>query len=439
MVKEKRKIRLDKGSLGSSSGEFLGFGGFAVAQQSVAAAATTTAGAATGAATTKTTATISWSPVYTGSDSQLAILFKKIGQKRDGSTKAKALVEVKAFFEDETQVKKEQVTALTHLLFIYHSKLNYDEFSSVRAAALSALDAARRRLPKGWTTLLDHHKELKGMIWCAQADPSSEVKTASQQICEFISIQDWTGVWDYVTRILGYGRAKTMHQDLFARKSGDETLTDIEREHLDERYERIVGTALSGVTLWVNNFPETTLFSYDSFIKDSILWKPLTNTKNSFRLKAYQSLGAMCQHAKSVVYGTIGRNSLPKLLPTVVAQEKHPTNVPHLFEVLLLYITSGDTATLDLGQLVKPINKMLKKACFGSSPLIWGPVILPLLASIDDENLIVSVISSLVSSTNGCCWTSPTSVHTSTLLYIIHAHTIIYLAVRGPRCNDWPW
>jgi hypothetical protein len=377
---------LDKGSTGASSGEFLGFGAFAQARS------------LDPSLPPPSQLSIQWSPVYGGSDSQLSILFKKIGQKRDGGTKSKALLGVKVFFDDETQNKKEQATALAHLVFVFHSRLVYDDFSSVRAAALSALDSARRRLPKIWKTLIERHKEIGGMIWCAQADPSTEVKSATQTLSKSLSAVDWPGVWEYVIRILGYSRPKVMFDDLFARKSGDETLVDAEREQLDERFERVVGTALSGLSLWFYCFPESDSFLYDAFITDRVLWKPLTSTRNSFRLKAYQLLGACCVHAKSVVYGPTGSLALPALLPSIVAQEKDPTNVPYVFDVLLLYLTSGDSSGLDRGQLVKMINRMIKKACFGSSPLGWAPAILPLLVSIDDNSLIISVISSLVRS-----------------------------------------
>jgi hypothetical protein len=246
---------------------------------------------------------------------------------------------------------------------------------------------------------MDQQKELWGMIWCAKTDPATEVKNAAQLICDSsISMEEWAGVWEFVTRMLSFGRAKTMHQELFARRSdGDDTLTDAERELLDERYERIVGSSLAGVTLWLKAFPETETFSYDSSINDTTLWKPLTSSKNSFRLKAYELLGTMCQYAKSTVYGTAGANYLPKLVPGLVSQEKEAVNIPRLFEVLLVYMNGGETDAVNKAQLVKSLNKMLKNACYSSSPLLWGPAMLPLLVSIKEEELIVSLLSALVS------------------------------------------
>ena len=75
MGREKRKARLNKGE----SGEFLGFAAFAAP----AAAPTSKAGPSTPSGP-------SLAPVYTGSDSTLSLLFPRIGQKRDATTKAKA-------------------------------------------------------------------------------------------------------------------------------------------------------------------------------------------------------------------------------------------------------------------------------------------------------------------------------------------------------------
>lgn len=417
MGKEKRKNRLDKGGA-SAGGEFVGFGAFS--QPS-------TQGSDVSSSQLK------WSPVYTGSDSQLSILFKKIGQKRDGSTKAKALLEVKAFIEDETNGKKDKVTALAHLLFAYHSKLTYDDSATVRAAALSTLNSARLQLPKALNTLLQENSELVGMIWCAKTDPASEVRAAARKWCQEYSSDDFDGLWSFVTRILGYGRPKTMHDDIFARRSGDEALSDLEREQLDERFERIVGTVLQGVDAWLKAFPETDSLKYETHIKDSVLWKQMTNSRNSFRLKAYQVLGTMCQHSKSVVYGKLGLETLPKTLPAVVAQEKEPSNIPHLFEVILLYMTSGDSSRLDKSRLFKAINKVLKKACFGASPSDWGPMMLPLLATVDDLKLSMGFISNLLAGRDDAIGLSDSLLITS---YGVECSSYLLLRAEGGESMD---
>mmetsp|Transcript_15507 Transcript_15507/g.23800 ORF Transcript_15507/g.23800 Transcript_15507/m.23800 type:complete len:1749 (+) Transcript_15507:124-5370(+) len=388
MGKEKRKNRLDKGNVGVSSGEFIGFGAFA------------TETATSGPSNVSGQVKLRCSPVYTGSDSILSIQFKKIGQKKDGSTKAKALEQVKKFFEDDLQSKKEQAKALEHLIFLYHAKLNYDDFSAVRCESLLALAAARNRVSKAWATLLDQEPEVFGMVWCASSDPSLEVRLASQKLLKDASKKAWwNGLWRYVSRMLGYGRPKNMFEELFARRSDNAPMTDSEREELDERYERLLVTTISGLTTWMEKFPETEeqLSSrYDNFITDSILWKALTSSRSPFRRASYQLLGTMCQHQKSVVYGPVGSKSLPKLFSSIVAQEKEAANIQALFEVLLLYLKFYNADELKVEDIVKSLNKVLKKACYSASPSFWGPAVLPLLVSIGEDHLILSILRSML-------------------------------------------
>ena len=118
MGKEKRKTRLNKGE----SGDFIGFGAFA-------APAPATPSNALGPSLTL-------SPIYTGSDSSMNLLFPRIGQKRDATTNAKALGELRAYFADDSQPKKAQADALAHFLYLYHSKLHYDNTARIRASCL---------------------------------------------------------------------------------------------------------------------------------------------------------------------------------------------------------------------------------------------------------------------------------------------------------------
>jgi hypothetical protein len=369
MGREKRKTRLDKG--GATSGDFVGFGAFAAPSTSLKA-----------------------SPVYTGSDSNVSLLFRRITQKRDGVTKARALNELQAYFEEDFN-RKNQVDAFSHLVFVYHSKLHYDDSASVRAAVLLCLKAARERLPKAWSTLVtEQQPEVSGMIWCAQADPTAEVRAAA------LSPQASTnGVIVYVSRILGYDRPSAMHDALFARKQ-----SEVDREEMDERFERIVGTALAGMELWIQEHPETPDDRYEDSIKDNILWKTLTSSKSSIRRKTYSLLAALCQHAQSLVYGSVGESTLPKVLTNALSQEKEASNIPSLLEVLLLYLNNfpdSSWGVMDAQLFAKNLGKLLKKACHGASATQWGPTMLPLLASFSDNSftLQLKLLTNMVSCT----------------------------------------
>ena len=74
------------------------------------------------------------SPIYTGSDGRLTVLFRKIGQKRDPATKVRALEELSqcvfppiskdtASSETDNFPRPEKIAALCHLVFLHETKL----------------------------------------------------------------------------------------------------------------------------------------------------------------------------------------------------------------------------------------------------------------------------------------------------------------------------
>jgi hypothetical protein len=173
---------------------------------------------------------------------------------------------------------------------------------------------------------------------------------------------------------------------------------------MDERFERIVGTALSGLELWIQEHPETPDVRYDDIIKDSILWKTLTSSKSSLRRKTYSLLSTLSQHAKSLVYGFVGESTLPlpKVLTNSLSQEKDASNIPSLLEALLLYLTNfpdSPWGVVDAQLFSKNLGKLLKKACHGASATQWGPTMLPLLASFSDDSFTLQqkLLTSMVS------------------------------------------
>ncbi len=76
------------------------------------------------------------SPIYTGSDARLIVLFRKIGQKRDPATKVRALEELSqcvfppiskktASSDAEDLPRPEKIAALCHLVFLHETKLGW--------------------------------------------------------------------------------------------------------------------------------------------------------------------------------------------------------------------------------------------------------------------------------------------------------------------------
>ena len=357
---EKRKTRLNKGE----SGEFIGFGAFA---------APAPAGSSSNASSS------SLSPIYTGSDSSMNLLFPRIGQKRDETTKAKALRELRDYFADDSQPKKSQVEALSHFLYLYHFKLNYDNTPRIRASCLECCHEAFKRIPKAWKTLCEEQKpEILGMVVCARADTATDVRVAANQLVEtLLSTNDnknslSEGVWDYVKRILLYGKSKAMYEDLFQKKDSSSGMSERQKEEMEERYERIVRTALGGIQLFIQQFPNETIKDDDA----KFLWKTLTSTKGSLRRGTYSLLSTVCQKIPTL----IDDDKISKLLLQSLSSEKEPSNLPTLLETLLSFVAQVpfDQRSVIMAQYVKPLTKLFKKGCFGATQ--WAPTVLPIVA-----------------------------------------------------------
>ena len=170
-MKEKRKTRLNKTQ--GTKAEFLGFGAFADASVS---STDQQSSPAKSSGQPSSQASLRWSPIYTGKDDHLASLVFPRLIKRDATTKVKALQDLQAFFQKDSLPKKQQVDALAHYLFLYHSKLSYESSSSVRAEALLVLTLAASRVPKAFQTLIQQNdRQVLGMMYCCHGDPAADV------------------------------------------------------------------------------------------------------------------------------------------------------------------------------------------------------------------------------------------------------------------------
>ena len=218
MGREKRKGRLDKSTVPKKT-EFIGFSAFAPA-------ANNNHDAGSNNNNNNDRQRPLWSPVYTGSDETLQLLFPRISQKRDATTKVKALHELQSYMsktldDNDRVLRRSQLEALPHTAWLYVHKLHYDSAASVRAAALGVWQAATQRLPKAVTNLVTAKPEILGMWWVAQADPAANVRAAAAGVHNSSSTAwPWQEglVQDYAARILSYGRASAMHQALVCQK-----------------------------------------------------------------------------------------------------------------------------------------------------------------------------------------------------------------------------
>jgi hypothetical protein len=434
MAKEKRKTRLNKGE----GGEFLGFSAFAETSTTTTTTTTpfdrssliapvvagvSTSSSSTSAVSSSSSSSSSLSPIYTGSDASLNILFSRIGQKRDVTTKSKALAELAIYFQDESSPKRAQVEALSHFLYLYQSKLSYDNTPRIRALSIQVCQQARERLPKAWNTLLlcsndratfvtasgggdrggggggglnsfsnKKNGEIIGMLLCARADPAAEVRTIANVVSDMLvqgnnccKNADMTylqcchvGMFAYVQRILSYNQPKDMHQDLFQKGSSTSTSSLLEqqqKEETEERFERIVGTTIEGLQIYLQ---DPTIISYLNDVKNSdnnttpndttpestkFLWKALSSNKASLRRKTYSLLSTVCQRLPWLV----DDEKTAKQLTHCLASEKEAVNVSYVRDAVGFYCISTESRTLRFHATIRQTADQTVQAW-----MLWG-------------------------------------------------------------------
>lgn len=467
----------------------------------------------------KTRTNIRPSPIYTGSDARLIVLFRKIGQKRDPATKSRALEDlVSAVFPNKDEIdqakekgeidgdaaaiveefsRPEKIASLCHLVFLHETKLGYDNNASVRSGSYMALTAAKYHVPKAWNGLFLVDKDdgncdattgseprvatastTVGMAWGAsKGDPSGEVaKSALAFMNEVIVAEQENGrdespsdfkmnetisgnetpppgkgvqmaVLKYSKSILRCKRASSLQEVInpvsptiiSGSVSGNSigggkapgkskknkppggiqeasesatSISETEREEMEERYERVVLSVLCGLGWMISCRPEiggnTETYAPDQsfrysenqcFPEASSIVRLMQSSRGSFRREAYALVGKLCQFSRSIVLSGHARdassesqndNILPlgTLLPSVLSAERDPTNFVSLMEMILTYIAAfrgngnDPWEYLDATSFTKSLSKAVRRACYGAPVIVWGPTILPIVASL---------------------------------------------------------
>ena len=426
MGREKRKGRLNKtGDSAATTGAFIGFGAFAnvegvAANSSILPSqeSETKSSSGGGGRNDSNSSRVRLSPIYTGSDQKLLLLFPKIGQKRDAITKTKALLDLDEFFRsDQGITKKAKAEALSHFLYLFQTKLYYDNSSRVRAHAVKVCSSASLSLPKAWKNLTAEGGaiEIHGMLLCTKADLAAEVRTAASAYPSEDGGSDEqalnAGMWGHAKKILSYNKPIDMHIELFQKKGGGGgdgastksrspavKLSESQQEELEERYERIVGTVIEGMRLYLlwrrKQLPNEDTASTDSDPSSvKYLWKAIASLKSSLRRQTYALLSTVCQlpSTDNKQFGCtkealIDPSKMSKLLSQSLGSEKESANIGILLETLLAFLVSffpskEDRAITMANQFAKPLTKLFKKGCHGASPATsWTPTVLPLVA-----------------------------------------------------------
>ena len=381
-MKEKRKTRLDKGT----SSEFIGFNAFQTMP--------------TGPATFGTPSTasdrssgVSWSPIYSGSDSAVQTAFSWLTSKRDSVTHVKALQTLTKYISQKDESKKLQILAVQHWVWLYHRKLYFDATPTVRAASIQLWVAIRERLPKAFGNLVEagaaatastDASVVLGMLYSAQTDPSTEVRQVANALpTKKVLFQDlyaeqaeggidWeTGILSYVEYILSCGRHSVFYERLLQGKKSTQTssfsdLNEGQNDAVLEAYTRVTANALDTLSLYLRHHP-TGQLAYPA--KTTTWFKTLPSSHAILRRYTYSLISTVASHCPGV--------DLPSL-SQALSSEKEPANWPSLLECIVV-VTKAGGGILST-DYVQPITKAWKKALYGANMASAGPMLLPLTA-----------------------------------------------------------
>ena len=397
-MKEKRKNRLDKGK----SSEFIGFNAFATTPTFGSLPTTSSAPSNSGS--------VSWSPIYTGSDSTIQTAFSWLTSKRDSVTHVKALQTLTDYIGQSGVDKKSQSLVVQHWIWLYHRKLYFDATPAVRAASLQLWLQIRQRLPKAWANLVQsdaaatastNASVVLGMLYSALVDSATEVQQvaldertqsvlfkelplsasqANNEKDESSSGIDWPGgILAFVEYILSCGRHSVFYEKLLQGKKSTQTssysdLGEEQKDNVLETYTRVTGIALDTLVHYLRHNAAFQSASVDWNPDTTVWYKTLASPHAHLRRRTYSLVAAVAFYCPEC------RASLPNLSQSL-SSEKEPANWPTLLETVLAVTQSSEEKTL-VAAYVGPVIKAWKKALYGANMTVAGPMLLPLTALI---------------------------------------------------------
>eukprot|EP00804_Cyclotella_cryptica_P003277 CCRYP_010525-RA/>CCRYP_010525-RA protein AED:0.01 eAED:0.01 QI:921/1/1/1/1/1/3/599/1584 len=242
-------------------------------------------------------------------------------------------------------------------------------------------------------------------------------------------------------------------------------VAESEREEMEERYERVVLSVLMGLGSLVECEPENEnsqqYAAVDAFPDSSSVVRMMQSSRGSFRRETYNLVGKFCQFAPSLVLPPGNETersskliSLATLIPNLLASEKDPSNFVSLLELILTYVSlfrgreSAESTSntnlwesMDPSAFTKALSKALRRACCGAPATYWGPMILPMVASLPqgevekgdktDHPFPLVVVEGLWEGRKSAVGAMDTSAILSSV-----AECVTYLMLRRPKDSD---
>jgi hypothetical protein len=323
--------------------------------------------------------------------------------------------------------------------------------ATLRASALRIWLLAYQFIPKAILSILSSNSEILGMIYATRTDPATEVRNVTSPIgaadasCPSLlpslteastdSLQVWhDGILAFTSRILSYGRPTVLYEALCNglisstteqksqgnkndRKASD-ALNEQQRDTIEELYVRLVGNCLDSIGQWLQILQKhPQLRVADTWSDRVTVWfKPFTSSattsskQHSIRRKSYELLAKLMMNSTELA-GT-SASTFQKVITLGLSTEKDSANIPILLEAVLSTLAHSSRVDSDvtiLGKnnteaetklaqtIVKPLKKVLQKACYGAKVDLWGPSILPLIGQyklLSNQHQILSAVQS---------------------------------------------
>jgi hypothetical protein len=244
-------------------------------------------------------------------------------------------------------------------------------------------------------------------------------------------------------------------------KNADATaaIAESEREEMEERYERVILSVLVGLGSLVERQPENASRQYATnvaFADASSIVRLTQSSRGSFRRASYNLVGKFCQFAQSLVSPPTRSMqpsnflSLATLIPSLVSAEKDPSNYVSLLELVLAYLSmhkatnSSPWEAMDASAFTKSLSKSLRRGCCGAPATCWGPMILPILASLPcdvmkegektNQPLPLVVVESLWEGRKSAVGIVDSAATVSSV-----AECVTYLMLRRPKDSSVPF
>lgn len=326
---------------------------------------------------------------------------------------------------------------ISHLISVFVA-CSYDNNFSVRAGSYKALTASKDHVPKAWVGLFVGESgddttfcpaaTTVGMAWIAsRGDPAADVaKNAVAFITEITndeieevstkviteatvkyskailtckrasSLQDVINPTSIQSTSSGASNRSTVNAGKNKKNKAENApvINESEKDEMEECYERVILSVLSGLGWLVQCHPENSA-SKQSYVDMECFPDPpsitriLQSSRGSFRREAYNLVGKLCQFAPSLILPESATLKMAPLIPNLLSSEKESSSFLPLLEMILTYVAAFRNGTdnvpcekLDFVAFTKSLSKSLRRACYGAPASAWCPMILPLVASL---------------------------------------------------------